>query len=214
IFPTISSSTIISSKTCGLYFGNNRSKTYLYTPVLKYSLYFLLLTIYNKLILSPLYYIFILYDREVIYYTYIRYFSKYSNKIFSIDSLLFILLILFLIKLELGILFKYQDICFLISRPPIFSSLNSLTKSKCLIFVLIISELAGGSWLFPSFNFLILSNIQGFPIAPLAIATPSQPVSSNILIASSGSNMSPFPIIGIFTDSLILDINFQSASPE
>src|SRR5699024_12633401 len=124
-----------------LYFCNNSSKTYLYIPVLKYSLYFLLLTIYNKLILSPLYYIFILYDREVIYYTYIRYFSKYSNKIFSIDSLLFILLILFLIKLELVIPFKYQDICFLISRTPIFSPLNSHTKSKCLMMVLIISEL-------------------------------------------------------------------------
>ena len=60
---------------------------------------------------------------------------------------------------------------------------------------------------------MVLLISQGLPFAPLAMATPSTPVSSIILFASSGVNISPLPNTGMLTASLTALIISQSAFP-
>ena len=55
---------------------------------------------------------------------------------------------------------------------------------------------------------------MAFRIDALPIIIPSTPVSLNILTASSGVLISPFPITGIFTAFFTSFIIFQSAIPE
>ena len=56
--------------------------------------------------------------------------------------------------------------------------------------------------------------IQGFPLAPRATMTPSQPVPSSIRFPSRAVKISPFPITGIFTASFTRRMISQSACPE
>ena len=61
---------------------------------------------------------------------------------------------------------------------------------------------------------VIRLKIQGFPLAPLATITPSQPVSASIRLAASGESTSPFPITGMETASFTWRMISQSAFPE